>query len=97
MHKQDGKAKWPRNSGPEYHPTGSTICWRYQAISHQQASHIFSQFMDDQGSGSRITVSKDSSVPLDDGNGKQNAFLYGIMEHKRKVSIGILDLKLLWI
>ena len=31
---------------------------------------------DDQGSGSRITVSIDSSVPLDDGNCKQNAFLW---------------------
>ena len=50
----------------------------------------------DRDQGSQF-LSINSSVPLDDGNGKQNAFLYGIMEYKRKISIGLLDLKLLWI
>ena len=41
-----------------------------------RASHIFSQFMNDQGSGPRVTVSIESSLLLDDekrSKSKQNA------------------------
>ena len=39
-----------------------------------RASHIFSQFMNDQESGPRVTVSIESSVQLDDEKrSKQNA------------------------
>ena len=71
-----------------------------QSLISMRASHIFSQFMKDQGSGSRINLSVESSVQLDDGNGKQNAIDAVIsisMEHKRMVSMGILDVKLMWI
>ena len=82
-----------QQSGPEYHRTGSTICWRYQAISHQHAGipHFLSIY-----EGSRIGIkdSVESPVQLELMMEMANktaidAVISVSMEHKRMVSIGI--------